>query len=351
MSDKQIEKKLGRGIASLLKMDDDLCAELHIDTQTIGDDRFGIDSSGSDKTCDQNFCNELQELNIDDIEPNPSQPRRYFNESKLKELSVSIKNNGLIQPIIVKINSDDERMKGGCKKYTIIAGERRYRASKIANLKSIKAIVLDIKEQEILKKAVIENVQREDLNPIEEANSYRHIIDAFNYTHEQLAKEIGKSRAYVTNLLRILSLPDGVRLAIQNNNISLGHAKVLLSVENPEKYLNIVIQQQLSVRQLERLIASDCQNRQNDNSRVRKGNVKNKIGVDAVDDDVASLVEKIYTNNYIEESDDIDRQLFEISGLNLHFSYEGDVRKVEMIVNDKNDLLKLLNSISRHKKQ
>ena len=179
------EKKLGRGIASLLAMDDNL------------DIDFGV--SNQDAIKQEGV--ELKTINIEDVSPNPNQPRKFFDNNKLRELSESIKNNGLLQPIVVSVN---ENQKG---RYTIVAGERRYRATKLAGLNTIQAVVLDINEKEILKNAIIENVQREDLNPIEEATGYKKVIEVFGYTHEQLAKEIGKSRVYITNLLRILTLP------------------------------------------------------------------------------------------------------------------------------------------------
>lgn len=226
------DRRLGRGIASLLSND------LNID--------FNIETKNENANIG-NINNTLKELDINDVIPNPNQPRKHFDDVKLRELSESIKHSGLLQPIVVS-----QKKENG--KYLIIAGERRYRASKIAGLTKIKAIVLELNEQEILKNAILENVQREDLNPVEEANGYKKIIDTFNYTHEQLAKEIGKSRAHITNLLRILTLPDEVLSAVKNNNISLGHAKVLLSVSNPMDYLSTILEKQLSVRQLEKMI-------------------------------------------------------------------------------------------------
>ncbi len=232
-SSKSNKKQLGRGLASLLETDDEFF--------------FSKDFLG--KEDDYNNEYEIKKLSIYDIDVNLDQPRKYFDEVKLRELSESIKNNGLLQPIIVSKGRDD--------KYIIVAGERRYRACKLAGLKEIRAIVLDLQKQEIIKKAVIENVQRENLNPIEEANGYRNIIDAFGYTHEQLASEVGKSRAYITNLLRILTLPKDVQSAIRDKSITLGHAKVLLGVDKPSEYLSKIIKDHLSVRQLETIIFND----------------------------------------------------------------------------------------------
>ena len=239
------EKKLGRGLAALLDMDDDL--EFSVDSVFGNKEQ----KDGSDEDVVNFNSYELKEIDIDDIAPNSDQPRKHFNDEKLLELSKSIKNSGLLQPIVVT----KDRQNGG--KYLIVTGERRYRACKIAGLSKINAIVLNLDECEILKNAVIENVQREDLNPLEEANAYKKIVDTFGYTHEQLAQEIGKSRAHITNLLRILKLPDNVLNALKNDKITLGHAKVLLGVENPSGYLSTVIDKQLSVRQLEKMIANE----------------------------------------------------------------------------------------------
>jgi ParB family chromosome partitioning protein len=188
---------------------------------------------------------QVLELDINAIHPNPNQPRKTFDESKLQELSESIALHGLLQPIL--ITKDDD-------KYIIVAGERRYRAAKIAGLQTIKAILLDLNEKEILRNAIIENIQREDLNPVEEAVAYKNMIDTFGYTHEVLSNEVGKSRSHITNLLRILSLPDRILISLKNGNISLGHAKVLLSCDDPDHFLDLVIDKNLSVRNLEKEI-------------------------------------------------------------------------------------------------
>ncbi|MBQ7537298.1 MAG: ParB/RepB/Spo0J family partition protein [Rickettsiales bacterium] len=225
------DRKLGRGIASLLAIDDE---ELDNNESTFINDNnsFG-----------------LKELLIENVIPNPNQPRKMFDDAKLRELSNSIKHSGLLQPIIVAKGQNENSGK-----YIIIAGERRYRATKLAGLEKIKAVIIDIAEKDILKNAIIENVQREDLNPVEEANGYKHIIEDFGYTHDQLAKEVGKSRSHITNLLRILNLPSEIIIAIKNGNITLGHAKVLLGTDDPSKYLDDIITKQLSIRQLEKLI-------------------------------------------------------------------------------------------------
>ena len=313
--------------------------------------------------------NELQVLNIDDIIPNPNQPRKNFNSEKLRELSESIKNSGLLQPILVsKIETGD-----GNSKYMIIAGERRYKASKMAGLQSIKAIILNLEEQEILKNAVLENVQRENLNPIEEATGYKRIIETFGYTHEKLAKEIGKSRAHITNLLRVLNLPEDVKSALENENITLGHAKVLLGVGNPNEYLPTIIEKQLSVRQLEKMIANGgvYEEEENSNASEKKtdlGNEKNNTA-DVTFEMIKQLYSPLINNNEDDESEIntdslkermlrttneewkkveenvriIERQLSESCGFNIHLSLKKDGSgKLEVFFNDSDQLLELV---------
>ena len=284
------DKKLGRGIASLLAMDDNL------------DIDFGISNQ---ETIKQEGV-ELKTIDINNVFPNPNQPRKFFDNNKLRELSESIKNNGLLQPILVSI---DDRQEG---KYIIVAGERRYRASKLAELSTIKAVVLDIDEKELLKNAIIENVQREDLNPIEEATGYKKVIDVFGYTHEQLAKEIGKSRAYITNLLRILTLPENIQDALKNGNISLGHAKVLLGEDNPEKYLSDIIEKQLSVRQLEKLIENNSLNTTNNeqnfnNLKDNKNKTYNEIDENETANITFDMIKQLYSP-LLKEDGDNDNQ-------------------------------------------
>jgi len=341
-------KRLGRGIASLLEMDSNLESELNALSGDKNDDLKSI-------------ANELVELNIEDIVPNPNQPRKYFDDIKLRELSESIKHSGLLQPIIVSNNKHDG-------KYLIIAGERRYRASKIAGLTKIKAIVLDLEDQEVLKNAILENVQREDLNPIEEASGYRKIIDTFNYTHEQLAKEIGKSRAHITNLLRVLTLPDEVQSAVRNGNISLGHAKVLLGVENPIDYLPTLIEKQLSVRQLEKMVANGGVYYEEKISNKQEESEDDNVDTASITFD---MIKQLYSpliknkdENIIDTSDIkdkikdtsdeewkqveknvkiIEKQLSDSCGFDLHLSLKQDGSgKVEINFSDAEDLLEIV---------
>lgn len=193
-------------------------------------------------------------LKIDELEPNSNQPRYNFEDSSLNDLSESIIKHGVIQPIIVK------PMVSG--KYKIIAGERRWRASKRAGLTEVPIIIKDIDDSKIMEFALVENLQRENLSALEEARGYKSLIENHNFTHEQVAQSVGKSRSYITNTLRLLNLPEIIINKLEKNEISSGHARTLLSLENSNLnnldiinyILKIIITQELSVRKLENLV-------------------------------------------------------------------------------------------------
>ncbi len=188
------------------------------------------------------------ELDIHSIKPNPFQPRKHFDTTALEELASSIKEHGLLQPILVF--ADDEEG------YSLIAGERRLRASKLAGFSTIKAIIVDIKAERLREVALIENIQREDLNPIDLAQSYKELIEDYGITHEELAKKISKSRTQITNTLRLLTLSLEVQEQLLEGKITQGHAKVLvgLAPEEQKVALDSIIGQRLSVRETESLI-------------------------------------------------------------------------------------------------
>ncbi len=189
-------------------------------------------------------------LMLDEIEPNPLQPRENFDEEKLAELVSSIKVNGVLQPIIVR--------KVGAK-YQIIAGERRWRAAQMADLMSIPAIIREATDQEMLKIALIENLQRQDLSPIEEANAYKSLIDEFSLTQDILAHYVGKDRSTIANTLRLLGLPKEIQGLVSRGTLSMGHARALLPLTDPAaqaELANRAIKDGLSVRQVERLVRS-----------------------------------------------------------------------------------------------
>lgn len=191
---------------------------------------------------------EVMELDINSILPNEYQPRRVFRDESLNELVASIREKGVIQPVIVR--------KTGGNMYQLIAGERRWRASKIAGIARIPAIVKEAAPVEALEIALIENIQREDLNAIEMADAFQRLITDFNLTHDELSRKVGKDRATVTNYLRILKLPSEIKTSIAEGAISIGHAKALLQVDSPKLQLEIarkVIHKGLSVRETELL--------------------------------------------------------------------------------------------------
>ena len=187
-------------------------------------------------------------VKINEVEPNKNQPRRTFDEDALLELAESIKQHGVIQPLIVKKRD---------KYYEIIAGERRWRAAKMAGLKEIPIVIKDLSDQEIMEVALIENIQREDLNPIEEAQAYQRLIKEYNYKQDELAERVSKSRVAVTNSMRLLKLDGRVQKMIIDDMISAGHARALLAITDSEKQYTIamkVFDEKLSVRETEKLI-------------------------------------------------------------------------------------------------
>ncbi len=190
----------------------------------------------------------IHQLEVGDLRPNPYQPRKYFDETKIKELAMSIKEHGVFQPIIVK-----KDIKG----YIIIAGERRFRAAIQAGLKTIPAIIREFNDHLMMEYALIENLQREDLTAIEEAEAYRLLIQKLDLTQERLGERLGKSRAYIANTMRLLQLPQSVQEEIENGVISVGHGKVLAGLKDEQlvlKLVNIIKEKQISVRELEDLI-------------------------------------------------------------------------------------------------
>ena len=209
------KKGLGRGLSSL-----------------IGD-------SDLKKTSDK--------ISISSIVPNKNQPRKLFEKDTLEELKISIKERGIIQPLIVRKSDDQDN------KFELIAGERRWQAAQSAGLHEVPVVIIEADNLKSLELAIIENVQRKDLNPIEEAESYKNLIENFGYDHEKVSKFIGKSRSHISNCLRLLSLPDKLIDMIRYNKISQGHAKVLIGLENAILIAEKIIKKKLSVRQTESL--------------------------------------------------------------------------------------------------
>ena len=197
----------------------------------------------------------LQEIDVTLIDPNPDQPRQKFHENQLLELSESIRHNGVIQPIIVTRSGS---------RFIVIAGERRWRATKLAGYKKIPAVVRDIEQGQMLSLALLENIQRQELNPIEEALAYRKLIDTHDFTHESLASNLGKSRVTISNTLRLLRLPDQIKNMIQDLELSFGHARCLITLEDKEKMIKLAkqcVESNWSVRELEKRVALEKENR------------------------------------------------------------------------------------------
>ena len=209
----RLKKGLGRGLSSLL-----------------GDSSKKINTN---------------KISIKDIVRNKFQPRKYFDKESLVELTNSIKKQGIIQPIVVRPD------KSSVGKYEIIAGERRWLASQNAGLHEIPAVILNVDDVKSLEFSIVENVQRQDLNPIEEARGYQRLVDDFNYNQEKLSQFIGKSRSYIANSLRLLSLPEDILLMVQQGNLSAGHARSLIGLNNSVEIAKKIIQKKLSVRQSE----------------------------------------------------------------------------------------------------
>ena len=219
------KKGLGRGLSAL--MADVAEAEETIPSSATGDG--------------------VQTMPIEQIQPNPDQPRKQFLEADLQDLAQSIREKGIVQPLIV-------REKG--KHFQIVAGERRWRAAQLAQLHELPVVVRSFDDTEVLEIAIIENIQRTDLNPIEEAAGYQQLMDKFGHTQEKLSEALGKSRSHIANLLRLLQLPDGVKDMVETGSLSAGHARALITSENPLELAHQVIKGGLSVRATEKLAKS-----------------------------------------------------------------------------------------------
>ena len=216
MDSNKIKKGLGRGLSSL-----------------IGETKVDIQKN---------------KIAISDIVPNKYQPRKIFDEDNLNDLTQSIKERGILQPIIVRKSNDDNS------KFEIIAGERRWLAAQRANLHEVPVVITEADDLKSLEFAIVENVQRHDLNPLEEAQGYKRLIDEFSYDQEKVSKFIGKSRSHITNSLRILTLPVEVIKLIEAQKLTAGHAKILVGLENASFVANKIIEKKLSVRQAENFV-------------------------------------------------------------------------------------------------
>ena len=247
MNSNKIKKGLGRGLSSLI---------------------------GETKVNDQK-----NKISISDIVRNKYQPRKIFDEDNLNDLTNSIKERGILQPIIVRKSNDDNS------KFEIIAGERRWLAAQRAGLHEIPVVVTEADDLKSLEFAIVENVQRHDLNPLEEAQGYKRLIDEFSYDQEKVSKFIGKSRSHITNSLRILTLPTEVIKLIETQKLTTGHAKILVGLENASFVANKIFEKKLSVRQAENFVKI-FKNKRQKPEKVKDANIKdleisvsNKIGL------------------------------------------------------------------------
>ena len=266
-----------------------------------------------------NFEKEIVEENKSDVTPielslirsKPYQPRKTFNDDTLQELATSIKRYGIVEPIIVK-----KSIKG----YELIAGERRCKAAKLAGLKTVPAVIKDFNDQEMMEIALIENIQRENLNPIDEANSILNIINMRGWTQEEFATFFGKSRSYVTNILGLLNLPEDIQKMVIDKNLSMSHARVLSKLENQEQIrllANKIVRDKINVRELEKLVSGDDTLEKRKPVVNKKNDVNLKIYEDAFSDVTGN---KVNINNkkieiYYDSIKDLERimEIFNIS--------------------------------------
>jgi len=222
VAEEAVRSRLGRGLASLI-------GDMAVETTTVDRNR------------------QQRRVPIDRVRPNPRNPRRNFSETDLDELSASIAERGIIQPVVVR------SVRGSIDHFEIIAGERRWRAAQRAGIHEIPIVVLDVTDAEALELAIIENVQRADLNPLEEASGYQALADEFGYGQDDIAKTVGKSRSHVANTLRLLKLPEPVKAYINAGQLSAGHARALLGQPDAEAMAREIIERGLNVRQVEAL--------------------------------------------------------------------------------------------------
>ena len=245
------KRRLGRGLAAL-----------------IGDDVIEAASP-------EEFRG-LRHLPIELLHSNPNNPRKQFREEELEDLSKSIREKGLLQPIVVRQRADGE--------YEIVAGERRWRASQRAGLHELPVLIRDLSDGETLEIALIENIQRADLNPLEEARAYGQLLEQFSYTQQQLADSVGKSRSHIANTLRLLTLPESVRAYIEDGKLTAGHARTLVATDSPADLANKIISLGLSVREAETLTRS------NPATSTRKAKAHKNADIRALENQISETI-------------------------------------------------------------
>ena len=292
--------KLGKGLSSLL-----------------GEKKLNLNSGlmSIDLTADK-----VQTISIDLLRPNRFQPRKFFDDEDLKELSLSIKQYGILQPIVVRKLAED------LSKFEIIAGERRFRASKMIGLKDVPVIVKDFDDKDVLSLAIIENVQRSDLSIMEEAEAYDSLMKDFNYTQQDVANFVGKSRSHIANIIRLLELPQEVKELLYQKKIDMGHARALINCDRAVEIANTIVEAGLSVRETEKLVRDYNQEKINLKKRIQKAQI--------------SMLNKEYFKK-------IEKTLFDKLNLKSKIKFNSEKKRGEIVIkyNSMEELEKFLKNI------
>lgn len=296
-----INNKLGKGLSSLL-----------------GEKKLNLNSGlmSIDLTADK-----VQTISIDLLRPNRFQPRKFFDDEDLKELSLSIKQYGILQPIVVRKLAED------LSKFEIIAGERRFRASKMIGLQDVPVIVKDFDDKDVLSLAIIENVQRTDLSIMEEAEAYDSLMKDFNYTQQDVANFVGKSRSHIANIIRLLELPQEVKELLYQKKIDMGHARALINCDRAVEIANTIVEAGLSVRETEKLVRDYNQEKINLKKRIQKAQI--------------SMLNKEYFKK-------IEKTLFDKLNLKSKIKFNSEKKKGEIVIkyNSMEELEKFLKKIN-----
>lgn len=278
--------KLGKGLSSLL-----------------GEKKLNLNSSlmSIDLTADK-----IQSIAIELLRPNRFQPRKFFNDDELRELSLSIKEYGILQPIVVRKLAED------LTKFEIIAGERRFRAGKMAGLDVVPVIIKDFNDKDVLSLAIIENIQRSDLSVMEEAEAYYMLMKDFNYTQQDVANFVGKSRSHVANIIRLLDLPKEVKELLYQKKIDMGHARALINCDRAIEIANTIVETGLSVRETEKLVRDYNQEKINLKRKVQKAQV--------------SMLNREYFKR-------VEKNLFDRINLKSKIDFDSQKKKGKIIIN------------------
>lgn len=278
--------KLGKGLSSLL-----------------GEKKLNLSSSlmSIDLTADK-----IQLISIDLLRPNRFQPRKFFNDDELRELSLSIKEYGILQPIVVRKFAED------LSKFEIIAGERRFRAGKMAGLETVPAIIKDFNDKDVLSLAIIENIQRSDLSVMEEAEAYFMLMKDFNYTQQDVANFVGKSRSHIANITRLLDLPQEVKELLYQKKIDMGHARALINCDRAVEIANTIVDADLSVRETEKLVRDYNQEKINLQRKIKKAQV--------------SMLNREYFKK-------VEKSLFDKINLKAKIDFDNQKKKGKIVIN------------------